>query len=136
MTPVDQLPELSALGCTWQRGGGSYWTTPQEKTPSEISQALLALGARFITITASQPAETAGVVRLDYHWDLDGKVFTFTFFARDKAIESIYEICEAANWIEREVHEYFAVEFIGRSCEPLFLREGQPAGVLLREEDE
>lgn len=134
--PTDPLSELASWGCTWKQGGGSYWAALQDKSPREISQAMLAQGARFITITAAEPAESTGVIRLDYHWDLKGKVFTLTFFTKDKAIDSIYEICEAANWIEREIHEYFALDFNGRTCEPLFLRQGQPAGLHLREEDE
>lgn len=134
--PLGSLPELADFDCAWEQGGGSFWTAPQNQSPREISQRMLAVSARFITITASQPVEEAGVVRLDYHWDLRGTVVTFTFFTRDKAIDSIYDLCEAVNWIEREVHEYFAIDFIGRVCEPLFLREGQPGGVLLREEEE
>ena len=42
--------------------------------------------------------------------------------------------CEAADWIEREVHEGFAIDFTGRVYEPLLLRAGATAGVNLREE--
>ena len=49
-------------------------------------------------------------------------------------IETIYDLCEAADWIEREVHEGFAIDFIGREYEPLLLRQGDKPGVNLREE--
>jgi len=44
------------------------------------------------------------------------------------------DICEAADWIEREIHEEFALDFLGREYEPLLLRVGDKPGVNLREE--
>ncbi len=49
------------------------------------------------------------------------------------SIESIFDLCEAADWIEREIHEGFAIDFTGREYEPLLLREGDKPGVNLRE---
>jgi len=37
------------------------------------------------------------------------------------------------DWIEREIHEEYAIEFTGRAYEPLLLRAGDAAGVNLRE---
>jgi hypothetical protein len=132
---VEDLREAIALGGAWEEKGGSFWTAPESASPREMTSTMLARGGRFITITATQLPDDGGI-RLDYHWDLEGKVFTFTFVIQDAAAESIYDLCEAANWIEREIHEYFAVDFAGRECEPLFLRPGQEPGVNLREEDE
>jgi NADH:ubiquinone oxidoreductase subunit C len=44
------------------------------------------------------------------------------------------DICEAADWIEREVHEGFGINFTGREYEPLLLREGDTPGMNLRDE--
>ncbi len=49
-------------------------------------------------------------------------------------IESIFDLCEAADWIEREIHEEYAIDFTGRAYEPLLLRKGDKAGVNLRED--
>jgi hypothetical protein len=38
------------------------------------------------------------------------------------------------DWIEREIHEGFALDFSGRVYEPLLLRQGDTPGVNLREE--
>ena len=38
--------------------------------------------------------------------------------------------------LEREIHEYFAIEFTGRECAPLFLRPGTQPGINLHKEDE
>jgi NADH:ubiquinone oxidoreductase subunit C len=43
-------------------------------------------------------------------------------------------MCEAADWIEREIHEEYGIEFTGREYEPLLLRAGDTPGVNLREE--
>jgi len=37
------------------------------------------------------------------------------------------------DWIEREVYEGFAVDFLGREYEPLLLRAGDKLGVNLHE---
>jgi hypothetical protein len=74
--------------------------------------------------------------RLEYHWDLDGRLLGFPFQIAGKSgnsIDSIFDLCEAADWIEREVHEGFAIDFTGRDYEPLLLRAGRQAGVNLRE---
>jgi hypothetical protein len=99
----------------------------------EVAQAMNSLRARFITITAYQLPGTEGT-RLEYHWDLAGRLLGFPFQLAANSIESIYDLCEAADWIEREVHEGFAVDFTGREYEPLLLREGDTPGVNLREE--
>ena len=92
-----------------------------------------AAGARFITITAYQLPGDEGF-RLEYHWDLEGRLLGFPFHhRRQQPIESIYDLCEAADWIEREVHEGFAIDFTGREYEPLLLRAGDKPGVNLRE---
>ena len=57
--------------------------------------------------------------------------------AKDKtarAFAAYVDLCEAADWIEREIHEEYRIEFTGRDYEPLLLREGRICGVNLREE--
>ena len=71
--------------------------------------------------------------RLEYHWDLDGQLLGFPFVLAGNSIESIYDLCEAVDWIEREIHEGFAMDFMGREYEPLLLRQGDKLGVNLRE---
>ncbi len=94
--------------------------------------------ARFITITAYQLPGAEGF-RLEYHWDLEGRLLGLPFIIAGNApegakIESIFDLCEAADWIEREIHEEYSIEFTGRAYEPLLLRKGDKTGVNLREE--
>ncbi len=75
--------------------------------------------------------------RLEYHWDTQGYLLGIPFQIAGNTqegakIESIYDLCEAADWIEREVHEGFAIEFTGREYVPLMLRPGDKPGVNLR----
>ena len=57
----------------------------------------------------------------------------FSFPLAGKSIESIFDLTEAADWIEREIHEEYTLDFTGREYEPLFLRQGETMGVNLRD---
>ena len=127
---------LTELGLTeaWEHRNGSQWVSPESLDIRRMASAMRARSARFITITAMQLPEDEAT-RLDYHWDLGGELLTLTIKTPEKRVPSIYDLCPAADWIEREIHEYFAVEFAGREYEPLLVREGEPVGVLVPEED-
>lgn len=141
MTAVSIAIQNPAANESWSFEGGASWFKPGEHEPApsvrEVARAMNALGARFITITAYQlPGDTG--FRLEYHWDLEGRLLGFTFnIAGDgeqaAGIDSIFDLCEAVDWIEREVHEGFGIEFSGREYEPLLLREGDTPGVNLRD---
>ncbi|HVN20747.1 MAG TPA: NADH-quinone oxidoreductase subunit C [Dongiaceae bacterium] len=134
MSDFSSIPAELGLAQTWEQRNGSQWLEPESLDVRHMATVMLARGARFITITAMQLPEDEAA-RLDYHWDLDGELLTFTIKTADKIVPSVYDLCPAADWIEREVHEYFAVEFEGRQYEPLMLREGDPVGVCVPEED-
>ena len=57
----------------------------------------------------------------------------FPFSRPGKTMPSIFDICEAVDWIEREIHEEYSIDFTGREYEPLLLRQGHRAGVNLHE---
>jgi hypothetical protein len=130
---LESIAEKLGIATPWVEKGGVHWLEPGTVSVRELVQAMNAIQARFITITAYQLPGTEGF-RLEYHWDLDGQLLGFPFLLAGNTIESIYDICEAADWIEREVHEGFAVDFIGREYEPLQLRAGDKPGFNLREE--
>jgi NADH:ubiquinone oxidoreductase subunit C len=128
MTIIKNFPEAE-----WTDKGGVHWMGCEGRTIREVAKAMLEVGARFITITAHQLPEQKGF-RLEYHWDLDGRVLGFAFEVAGPSTESIYDLCPAADWIEREVFEGFAIKFSGRDLQPLQLRSGENPGVNLREE--
>ena len=132
MTSLDRVSEMLGSREPWVERGGVQWLEPGATTVRELAKAMNSLHGRFITITAYQLPGSQGL-RLEYHWDLGGQLLGFAFQLAGNSIESIFDLCEAADWIERETHEGFAVDFTGREYEPLLLREGDTAGVNLRE---
>jgi hypothetical protein len=138
-TPV-LLESLSRkIGATeeWTEKGGVHWLVPGTLTIRELCLEMNAAHARFITITAYQLPGDEGM-RLEYHWDLGGQLLGFPFLLKPEPgekpkIESIFDLTEAVDWIEREIHEEYEVDFTGRQYEPLLMRAGDTLGVNLRE---
>lgn len=124
--------KLGAVG-EWQLRGGAEWLDPAPASVRAVAAAMNEAGARLITITAYQREKAAGF-RLEYHWDLQGTLLGFAFEIADAAMPSIYDLCPAVDWIEREVHEGFGIRFEGHPYLPLLLRPDAEAGVNLREE--
>ena len=111
---------------------GVTWFTTGNLDLRELAKFFRNAGARFVTITATElPCDHCFC--LEYLWDSEGQLLGFAFYPPSKSMPSIFDICEAADWIEREIHEEFDFEFIGRSCEPLLLRAGDRLGVNLQE---
>jgi hypothetical protein len=132
MTLLETIPEKLGTTEPWVETGGVHWLSPGSSSVRELAKAMNECKARFITITAYQLPKEEGL-RLEYHWDLDGQLLGFPFLLAGNSIESIYDLCEAVDWIEREIHEGFNVDFLGREYEPLLLRTGDKPGVNLRD---
>jgi NADH:ubiquinone oxidoreductase subunit C len=132
MTPLESISEK--LGATEPRveKGGVHWLAVGTVNVRKLAQIMNEFHARFITITAYQLPKEEGF-RLEYHWDLNGQLLGFSFPLAGNSIESIFDLCEAANWIEREIHEEYSLDFQGREYEPLLLRQGDTSGVNLRD---
>ncbi len=123
------------LGEGWQWSKGSWWLeTGGAADMRAIAGKMIALDARFVAITAAERADKE--IRLDYQWDLRGQLLSFATATRERKIASIADLAPAADWVERETYEYFAVEFTGRATlEPLMLRTGDKPGIYLRKEE-
>ena len=137
MTLLEALPQKLGSTDQWTESGGARWLDPGALSVRALSTEMIAAHARFVTITAYQLAGDEGI-RLEYHWDLDGKLLGFPFLLKaapgeDPKIDSIYDLTESVDWIEREIHEEYKVDFTGRDYEPLLMREGDTLGVNLRE---
>jgi NADH:ubiquinone oxidoreductase subunit C len=132
MIALDAIRETLGTAEPWVESHGAHWLNPGTATIRELAKLMNSVSARFITITAYELPASEGF-RLEYHWDLEGRLLGFPFEIAGNSIDSIYDLCEAADWIEREVHEGFAIDFTGRDYEPLLLREGDKPGVNLRE---
>jgi hypothetical protein len=132
MSAIETIPAPASTESYIEKGG-VYWYTQTGLDVREIAKSMNAVGARFITVTTYELPANGGF-RLEYHWDLCGRLLGFTFPLTANTIESIYDLCEAVDWIEREVHEEYRIDFIGREYEPLLLREGSICGVNLQKE--
>jgi NADH:ubiquinone oxidoreductase subunit C len=129
-----ESPSLISLDpAFYTEKGGVFWYAHDGLNVRDVARSMNTVGARFITITTYELPANAGF-RLEYHWDLCGRLLGFTFPLPGNSIESIYDLCEAADWIEREVHEEYRIDFTGRAYEPLLLREGNICGVNLQKE--
>ena len=132
MSTFEITPEIVESSEPYLDDNGVYWFRYDGLTVRELARAMNAVQARFVTITAYELPKNEGF-RLEYHWDLAGRLLGFTFNLAGNSIESIYDLCEAVDWIEREVHEEDGIEFAGHEYEPLLLREGDTVGLNIRE---
>jgi len=132
MIPLETIREKLGTVEPWVESRGAYWLNAGPIGVRDVAGVMNAAGARFVTITAYQLPGNDGF-RLEYHWDLGGQLLGVAFQISGDTIASIVDLCEAADWIEREVHEGFAIVFTGRDYQPLLLREGDTPGVNLRE---
>ncbi len=86
------------------------------------------MGARFNTATAVDHPEK---IEIMYHFDFDraGLIVTLRVYTskQDCQVESILPIMKGAEWIEREMHELFGVEFRNHpDIRPLLLPDDWP----------
>jgi hypothetical protein len=137
MTLLESLPQKLGSSEAWVEKGGVRWLDPGQLSVRELCMEMIAAHARFVTITAYQLPKEEGI-RLEYHWDLMGTLLGFPFLLKSDTpdgykIESIFDLTEAVDWIEREIHEEYNIEFTGREYEPLLMRAGDVLGVNLRE---
>ncbi|HEX2987296.1 MAG TPA: NADH-quinone oxidoreductase subunit C [Chloroflexota bacterium] len=111
----------------WEKRPDGYWLEDPLLKVRDMARCMVRNGARLMTVTATPVA--GGEQRLAYHWDLEGQVTTLIAGTHQNTIDTIVDICPAADWIEREIHDYFAVSFAGRqSTPPLTLRPNDPPG--------
>lgn len=118
----------------WRHRADGDWLPANLGEIHSIAQSMLESGARFVALMVTQTK--TGDLRLVWHWDLKGKLFSVeSSAALDTPLPSIVDIYCGADWAERETRDYYAVAFDGReSTPPLMLREGDPPGLLLRSE--
>lgn len=86
---------------------------------------------RLVTITATP--QDGDMLRIIYHWDADGVLLNLSTTVRSGHVPTISDIVPGADWVEREIRDYYGPEFDGRSATPpLMLREGDPPGLFSR----
>ena len=74
-----------------------------------IAQSMLERGARFEAFVVTQTK--TGELRLIWHWDLKGKLFSVESRAAvSTPLPSIVDIYCGADWAEREARDYYGVD--------------------------
>ena len=132
MTVFETISAELASAASWSLLGGVHWLPVDALQIRAVAETMNRAGGRFVTITATEMAGSEGFL-LEYLWDVDGVLAGFPIHISGSAVESIFDLCPAVDWIEREIHEGFAIDFSGRDYEPLLLRTGDKPGVNLRE---
>jgi NADH:ubiquinone oxidoreductase subunit C len=131
---MDVATLLERLGLEGERRADGWWVVKPGVDVRQVAQTMRDEGVRLVTLSGV-PGDDQGNPRLRilYHWEVGAGLLTVETEARDLEIESIAGIWPAADWPEREIRDYFGVEFLGReSTPPLMLREGDPPGFYTR----
>jgi len=128
---LDAIPAAIGAPGGWAKKPDAWWLEAPGADPPALARALLEAGARLVTMTAS--AGPDGGFRVIYHWDREGRLLNVAVRTRGAALPSVAAVTPAADWIEREIHDYYAVRFAGRDLPPLFLAPGDAPGVLGRD---
>lgn len=96
------------------------WLDAPELNVIEMASLLSNLGMRLSTMTgiALEEDET----QLIYHFVAGAAVLNVKVRTNRNTIPSITSIMPAADWIEREIHDLYAVEFLGHPHLERFIR--------------
>ncbi|HET9654157.1 MAG TPA: NADH-quinone oxidoreductase subunit C [Kineosporiaceae bacterium] len=136
-TTVD-VPELLApLGepADVLRNAGGWWAVRPRLDVRAMAGLMRDHEVRLVTISA-RPAPDGGHI-LIYHWNVGSAVLNIcTVIPEGGQAVTIADLLPAADWAEREIRDYYGLEFTGRTRTPtLMLREGDPAGLFSRTAD-
>lgn len=119
------------IGEGWVKKGGSWWIATDTVNARSAAHIMVAHDARLSTISSFERED--GEILLDYHWSLYGTLVTIEIPTKDKQINSITDIFLGADWVEREIHDYFLVEFPDRvDTKRLMTREGTAQGMFCK----
>jgi NADH:ubiquinone oxidoreductase subunit C len=107
---------------------GELWMRARQLDVVAMATTMAELGARLSTMTGV--ALPDGETDVLYHYWLAGHVATVAVQTSGNHITSITQLCPAAAWAEREIHDYYAVTFVGHPVlERLLLPDDMPTGL-------
>lgn len=130
-TNFETILQKLGIGEGWVKKGGSWFITTDTANARPAAQVMVAHDARLATISSFERED--GEILLDYHWSLYGTLVTIEIPTKDKQINSITDIFLGADWVEREIHDYWLVEFPDRvDTKRLVTREGTPQGMFCK----
>ena len=116
-------------GRSWEKRSDGWWLENRDMDVEKMARLMTEAKARLVTMTAHE--DSNGEVRIIYHWDLEGRMLNTVAMTDKGSIPSIAMVYPASDWMEREIHDYFAVQFNGRESAPLFLNPEDSPGIFL-----
>lgn len=123
------LRTLDESGAFEHKSDG-YWAAWPDLDVRAMAELMRERGARLVTLTALP--DSGGGIHVIYHWDVDSTLVNISTTVAG-SIPTISDILPAADWVEREIRDYYALEFEGRAETPtLMLREGDEPGLFSR----
>lgn len=131
---AESLLTVIAPDAAVEQTAGGHWIRPPELDVRAMATLMRDRDVRLITITGRPDPD--GGLRVIYHWDASPSVVNVSMTVASGAIPTIADLIPGSDWAEREIREYYGVEFSGRSSTPpLMLREGDPVGLFTRTSD-
>lgn len=125
---LDTIPVELGLKQKWEKRADGLWLAASDLDVEKMALWMTDHQMRFVTMTARPAAGKE--CRIEYHWDYEGQLLTLVTRTHEGSIPSISAICPAADWVEREIHDYFSVDFVGRKeTPPLMLKPEDKPGI-------
>lgn len=138
----DLIKKLTAVAGGTQpvKKADAWWFDAGHADPCAIARLMLDSEVRLSTMTAC--ARVDGETDVIYHYAVPGESINVRLVTTEQRIASISNILHAANWIEREIKDLYAVQFDGhpdprRLVRPPEMPEGffrQPGGAASKTE--
>src|SRR5512133_3561293 len=113
------------------RASDGLWMDAPSLDVTCMAASLLDLEARLSTVTAITLED--GETELVYHFVVGSTALNIKVRTYKNAILSITPTMPAADWIEREIHDLYAVEFLGHPHLERFIRPPELPLGLFRE---
>lgn len=124
---------LGPRGAVERRRDG-WWAVWPALDVRAMATVMLDHEVRLSTVTGV-PGDGGGL-RLIYHWDVGPAILNLETSAASGHVPTIADIIPAADWVERELRDYFGLTFDGRpETPPLMLRESDTPGFFNRAAD-
>lgn len=139
---LETLLEAIPGAAPFEHRGKELWMTALALDVVRMAELMLAHQARLSTMTGI--ALGNGETEVIYHYVLGSQAYHFKTQTRSNCLPAITPVTAAADWIEREIMDLYAVTFEGHpnparlvrpaQLEPGYFREpGGAAGKALRE---
>jgi NADH-quinone oxidoreductase subunit C len=102
-----ELPGATA----WELRLGTWWMDAPELDVSALAERIRADGMRLVTMSGIARAD--GETEVLYHIAMGGEEYAIRVCSHNQSMPSISLLLPAANWIEREIQDLYALAFEG-----------------------